>query len=328
MMKRLALALLILIGFFSVGIPAFAQNATDVSVTLSPENPGPNQSVTISLVSYSVDIESADIEWTKDNQSPTGGVGATTYTFTTKALGVPTNITVTIDPVGSARITKTITVKPMSVDVLWQATDSTVPPFYRGKAMPTSESEVKFVAIPDVQSTSGALIAGKSLVYDWSENYTADAADSGYGKDSYTSAMDYLNPTKHIDVDVSTVTGGVVASSSIDVSPVDPQVLWYASSPLYGPIFDLALSGSYNVSGTDTSVYAEPYFFSPGNPTAADLTYTWTINSQPINTPATPNSIFLQKDASSNGAAEIDLEVKNSTKLFQDITSNLNLHLD
>ena len=184
MMKRIALALLVLAGFFCTGISAFAQNASDVSVTLSPENPGPNQSVTITLVSYSVDIESADIEWTKDNGSPTGGIGSTTYTFTTKALGVPTNITVTIDPVGSARITKTITVKPMSADILWQATDSTVPPFYRGKAMPTSESEVKFVAIPDVQSTSGGLISGRSLVYDWSENYNADAADSGYGKDS------------------------------------------------------------------------------------------------------------------------------------------------
>ncbi len=329
MIRRVFLAsLLTLAASLAFGAHAFAQMASDVSVSLSPENPGPNQAVNITLTSYSVNIQSSVIEWTIDNNGSVGGVGATQFGIKTKALGVPTNIHILIIPPDSGEITKDITVVPMSVDLLWEATDSAVPPLYRGKAMPTSESTIKFVAIPLVLSTSGAVTPSNNLVYDWGQEYNADQSASGYGKDSYTVSMDYLNPTKHVEVQATTRDGGRTASSDIDVTPVDPKLVWYASSPLYGPIFDMALSGFYNVSTTDTSVFAMPYFFSPGSPSSNNLTYTWSINGNPVSTPAIPNSIYLQKNPDSSGTANIDLSVISMKKLFQEATSHLDLYLN
>ncbi len=329
MTKRNLFASIALIGsvFFGAGY-AHAQTASDISVTLSPETPGPRQDVTITLTSFSTNLQSADIEWSIDGGSPIGGIGVTKYSLTTKAAGVSTSIAVTINPVRSAQVKKYITINPMSVDLLWEAVDSTVPPLYRGKAMPTSESSLKFVAIPNVQSGSGSLLPASSLIYDWQENYTNDQSSSGFGENSYTTDMDYLNPAKHVAVNVSPRDAGVAASSYADVTPVDPKIVWYASSPLYGPIFDMALSGSYSVNGTDTSLYVEPYFFSPGDATSKELEYTWSINGQDIATPATPNSIFLQKDQSTTGRANIDVTILNTTKLFQEISSSLSLYLN
>ena len=195
--------------------------------------------------------------------------------------------------------------------------------------MPTSESAtVRFVAIPQVLSSSGSLVAPGDFVYDWQENYTEDDAKDGYGKNGFDAIMDYLNPTKHVSVDVSGRDGSVIASNETDLSPSQPDVIWYASSPLYGPLYDQALSDTYTVVGSDTSIMAEPYFFSPGDTASPSLQYSWTLNGSPIDTPNVPNSLFLHRNSSDTGSATLSVEIRNSTKILQDLTANLNLSLE
>ena len=328
MLKRASLIVLLAVAMlFPLAPFAHAQVDNEVAVSVSPTNPGPNESVTVTLTSYSFDLETAQINWSATGQRSASGIGDVDYTFTTGGLGSATTINVTITPVGSVDIQKTIVITPMTVDMLWQATDSIVPPFYRGKAMPTSESEVKFVAIPQIKSSNGSYIAPGNFVYDWSENYTADANDSGYGKNGYTTFMDYLNPDKYISVDVSSQDGGLATSGNITLSPVDPKIVWYASSPLYGPLYGAALDGSYPVVGNDTSLIAEPYFFSPATPLSKELSYAWTLNGDTISTPSIPNMLALHRSTSDTGTATLSVEVTSLNKLFQDSTANLTLSL-
>jgi hypothetical protein len=328
-MIRKGLLLVISLMFFSFPFTGavFAQTAGQISTEIIPPNPGPNEMVTIYLKSFSFNINTADIEWSVDGKKISGGVGATSFKTTTKGLGGSTIITAVIIPTSSIPITKTISITPMSVDLLWQATDSIVPPFYRGKAMPTSESKLKIVALPQIVSLAGSLISPENLMYSWKEEYQERGPNSGYGKNVFSTEMDYLNDTKQITVDVSSRDGGSATSGSIEIIPTNPEIRLYASSPLYGPLTDKALTDSYTVENSDTSIIAMPYFFSPGNPSSSLLEYKWQLNGSPIDTPSTPNSLFLHRESGAAGSATLDLAINNITKLFQTRSIHLNLSL-
>jgi hypothetical protein len=319
----------LMLGMSALSSPATAQTTdSEVSVSVTPENPGPNQSVTISLQSFTIDLDTAEIEWSIDGKGLVRGIGYKRYTFTTKSLGAETRVTATITPTGQFPRTKTVIITPMSVDILWQATDSTVPPFYRGKALATSESTVKFVAIPQVQSVNGALIGTNQFLYTWRENFTSDQNRSGYGKNAISYSMDYLNPTKHVTVAISSLDGATSTAAEIDLTPDTQKLVWYESSPKYGPLYATALTGEHTVSGSDISLLVEPYFFSPGDRTSQEITYEWRLNGEPITPPrGAPNTLFLHRDTDSTGDASLALSVSNTSTLFQEARAQLLLHL-
>lgn len=328
-MFRKGLLLIVSIIFFSLPFSGtlFAQTAGQISVDIIPQNPGPDETVTIYLKSYSFNINTAYIEWSADGIMQKGGVGVTSFKVTTKKLGDTTQVAAKITPTGSIPIIKNISITPMSVDILWQATDSIVPPFYKGKAMPTSESKIKLVALPQIVSVSGNRVAPEVLVYNWKEEYQNKQASSGYGKNFFFTEMDYLNTQKNVSVDVSSRDGGIATRGFVDVSSVDPELRLYASSPLYGPLTDTELTDSFTVSTSDISIVAMPYFFSPGNPSSSLLEYKWQLNGSPIGTPAIPNALFLHRESNSTGNATLELVATNITKLFQSGTARLNLTL-
>lgn len=307
----------------------FAQTdtTTDVAVNLVPEHPGPYQSVSLSLQSYSLTTAAADVRWTIDGKPSIGGIGQDHISLTTKGVGVPTTVMIIVTPVGATPITKTVTITPMSVDLLWQATDSIVPPLYRGKALPTSESGMRFVAIPNIRSGGSGLAPSGAFIYNWQENFDNHQANSGYGKDFFNTKMDYLKSIERVGVDVVTRDGQTVTTAESSVAPHKPMLLWYAASPISGPDFGNSLGNSYPVSGSDVSILAEPYFFSPGNPASPQLGYTWLLNGRPATPSNIPNVLFLHRDTDAAGDANVALSISNPAKLFQDISANLTLHL-
>lgn len=327
MIRRASLLIAFLLSIALFPLASMAQVTDQVGVTLTPSNPGPNERVTVKIQSYSFSLDTAMIEWSENGKLSASNVGLTQHTFTTKGLGVPTTISVKINPVNYPTVTKTIEVVPMSVDLLWEATDSAVPPLYRGKAMPTAESAVRFYAVPQARASNGALLAPSAFVYDWREEYSANAAKSGYAKSSYATVMDYLNPTKVISVDVSTRDGGTVSAGEIQLRPTEPKLVWYVASPLYGPLYGRALDGSYAVEGSDTSLLAMPYFFSPRDPVSPLVRYEWKINGQTVAAPSVPNLLFLHRDSEEKGTAEVEVSVASTRKLFQEMKAGLTLSL-
>ncbi len=301
---------------------------SDISVTASPENPGPGESVTLTIKSFVVDLKSSTIEWRQDGKKSAVGVGADHFTFTTKELGSPTTIGIYIVPVGSVPITKTIVITPMTVDILWQSTDSIVPPLYRGKALPSSESDIKFVAIPQVKDTKGNFVPVQNFIYSWQEDFNPDENASGYGIDSFKTSLTYLAQSKSASVSVSTPDGTVSTKGNARVNGYQPKVLWYAGSPLYGPLFDTALTGVHSVSGSDTTVIVLPYFFSKKSPTSAALKYDWELNGDPLPTPKTPGVLFLHRDTTTKGSASLFVSIMNPSRLFQEAESSLQLTLE
>ena len=309
------------------GVAVAQTQSADIAVTLSPNHPQAFQAVVISLESYSINLGTANIEWRENGKTTASGIGKTEYNFTTKGIGIASTIEARITPLGSfVPIVKSIVISPIGVDLLWEAIDSIVPPLYRGKAMPSSEATIKFVAVPEVRTTTNNLVPANQLMYAWSKNYENNV--SGHGRDSYTITTSNLKPTENIGVTAQSRDGNVAADARINITTGNPKILWYASSPLYGPIFDRALTNTNaTVTGSETSIFAEPYFFSPRDINSPMLSFEWKINGQAVETPTFPNTMFLHRENDEPGEATLSLLVRSTTRLFQEASSSLTLTL-
>ncbi len=310
---------------FSLALAAGQVSASSINVAINPEVPGPNTNTSITLSSYATDINRALISWTLDGKTMQSGIGKTIFSFTTKGVGTATTVTVNISIDLQPAITKTIVITPADVDMLWEAIDSYVPPFYKGKAMPSSEAKIKVTAMPNIKGANGVKIKSSDMVYNWKHNYDNDPNGSGYGKDSYIVNANYLNNSEIVDLSVSSVSNSSAASGRAVLVTGDPKIVFYQKDPLEGIKYENALKTDLNLSTDETTLVAEPYFFSPADINSSKYKYTWNINGSAVDTPAKKNVMTLRKGPT-GGTANISLEIENVLKLFQDAKQNLNIN--
>ena len=143
---------------------AHAASESSVLVNVAPENPTPFEDVNITLNSYASNLDSVLITWSVNGKNILSGIGKKSFSLKTGPAGSTSIVTVVVSlPDGD--ITKTITIKPSVMTLLFQANDSYVPAFYRGKALPTLGSEIKVVAMPEIGNP-------KNMTYAWQKDYT------------------------------------------------------------------------------------------------------------------------------------------------------------
>ena len=315
--KRFLVAILSFLAVIAIASPnlnAEAQSGSDFSVQLSPEFPGPYQTVTAKLVSYSIQLDRAAVSWTLNGKSALSGVGKKEFSFTTGGIGVSSRLTVRVTDI-EGTVSKTITTVPGSVDLLWQASNAYVPPFYRGKALPAPESAIKIVAMPNLQSGGSALRA-TSLVYKWSRNYKAAEDASGYGKNVFSFKNSYLDPEESVEVEVAGMSGIGNAKGRISMAMMPPLVLFYENNPLQGILYEKSLGSSFGMPNNEIRVNAEPYFFSTSDK-QANLNYSWQLNGNSVSgAPDDPSSLIL-REGGGNGTAQVALSVGAPKKILQ-----------
>lgn len=334
-MKR-SIFFIVIVAFFAIHISTIhaqldssvSGNLNDVTISVNPDTPVANQEVTLTVKSYLISLDSADISWSIDGKRAQSGVGLETFKFTTKDVGQSTTIDVTVLPVGGYVIQKELVITPSSVDILWEATDSATPPFYRGKALPTTQAKLKFVAIPNIKTSDGVYVNPNNIVYTWSNDYTADRNSSGYGKQSYNIDMAMIDQGESVEVKAQMRGGGFSAVNQVNTGIFDPKIIWYSTSPLYGPQFENALTNGSIVTSGDVSVFAEPYFASPRNILNGNLTYNWTLNNQSVDTPQNANEISFHRNNTNKGIMNLSLSINNTEKFLQDLSGSLSLQLE
>ena len=206
--------------------------SSDISVNLTPENPGPFQDVSISLQSYIVDLDKASINWIVDGKPSPSGTGNKTLRITTGGTGTTTSVIVEITINGTDTIKKNIVIQPAEIDLLWQAIDSYVPPFYKGKALPSSESRIKIVALPQVK-IGGKNYRTNDFTYSWSRSYAVSLPDSGFAKNTFVYKNSYINDSDTVSVVAEAVGSSASARSEITLKPGSPKILFYENNPLW-----------------------------------------------------------------------------------------------
>jgi hypothetical protein len=195
--------LLLIVALVLFGKMAYADSSTSIIVDMVPNNPAPYENVNINLNSYSYNLDSVLISWSVDGKNVSSGIGKKSFSTTAPRAGGETKVVATIYLPDGATETN-ITIKPSVMELLWQANDSYVPPFYRGKALPTPSSEVKVVAMPEIRTSAG-LADSNNMTYAWKEDYTNNVDGSGYGKNFFLYTNDYLQDSNNILVTATTV---------------------------------------------------------------------------------------------------------------------------
>lgn len=295
----------------------------DVLVDVSPNNPEPYQDTTISLTSYSTDLNKANITWQQGSTILSSGIGKTAYSFKTTGPNTTMIFDISIRPSGSMSIiNKRISLSPSEIDLLWESINSYTPPFYKGKALPTKGGFIKAVAIPN---TNTIKTGSGSVSYTWKNNDEVDQNASGYNKNSFLFKEDIFKGSNSIDVVASSVNSNYSAEKTIEISTYLPRVIFYKKSPTEGILYNKVINSETTFSGDEITLVAEPYFLDIKNKWDNFL-YSWKINGSPIDTPLKKTELTV-RPTSRGGYANINVVMEDVNSLFQKVTGVLKLNL-
>lgn len=317
---------LILIFTFSFwGFFAYAQvQSTDVILKITPENPVPNQNVTATLSSHVADLDKANISWSVNNEEKSNGIGKKSFSFSVGGVGYPVVLSVMINTLDGQNVSKTMTILPADIDILWEAYDVYTPPFYKGKALVPSQGKFKVVAMPNLENQNGK-INENNLSYAWKKDGTVQSGSSGWGKNFFIFQNSYLDKGNVIEVKASDISGDVNASGKTNLKTTNPKILFYENDPSFGIKWENALNNGFVVDPNGKIIIAEPYFFSPENISSSDLTFDWSINGNKISTPDPKNVLSIKPESGQSGSATIKVDINNINTLFQSMNKQLNV---
>jgi len=287
-----------------------------LSFSVTPSVPRPNQLVSVKIASYSSDLNRLQVSWYVNDTLIKREVGATNFDFAVGDLGTKTVVRVSILKTNGSTLEKTYSFRPSEVDLIYEAQTFT-PPFYEGKAYFTRQSSVKISAIPQVLGADGKFINPANLVYDWYVDGSVVQSQSGYGKQSFLYQGKILARAFKIGVEISTVADGAVANSSIFINPISPEVLIYEKNPTLGTLYNYSVPSSFSINKPEIEFEAVPYFFKEDSVLNLSTIFNWRLNGSKINSP-NQNSIVFRNENNEEGSASVGVDVSNETLLQKD----------
>jgi hypothetical protein len=217
-------------------------------------------------------------------------------------------------------------IRPTEVELLWEA-DSYVPPFYRGRALPSAGSHLRFFAMPRLARAGGALISPNDLLYTWRKNGKVAQSVSGRGKHTVLLDSPVLFGSDTVSVEVSTTDGELRGFSSMRIASVEPSLELYENHSLFGILYYRALGSQTTLPEEEATFSAIPYFAPVESPNSGLLIYKWRINNTAIASDTTrPNAITLNA-AGSDGRAFIELALTHATNFFMSAGGTWNVTL-
>lgn len=297
---------------------------TSVDLSVSPQNPQPGDTVTASLQAPGTNIDSVTISWYVNGAQKASAVGLKTFTTTAPNLGSSLTIEARLTTPAGDFVDRSATISSQDVDIIWES-DSYTPPFYKGKALYSTEGNVVFTAMPNIISKSGVRVSPSNLIYKWSIDNSVLGDKSGYGKNALFYSGSILGQSIQVQVDV-TAPDGTTGTGFIELAPQAPSTVLYENNPLYGVMFNNALSNGYKLKDSEIRVDAYPYFYSAAGKAASNLIYDWSLNGTPIPPPSQKNSAVFRNANNLSGTSQISVTTENSTRIFQQSDTNVNLN--
>ncbi len=316
---------LLFLGIF-ISLPVYAQigsfggniDASDIEIIMNPKFPEPFSTVSLRLLSNTVDLNRYQINWTINNETKNSGIGARDQQVTIGGYNSVVNILVTIN-LGLNSVQKQLTISPQDSTLLWEAIDSYVPVFYKGKKMPGRESYIRITGIPDFQQTTG--LSHQNAVYLWERNGNRILNVGGYKKSSIIIEQNKLRNNEFIKAIISSQNNRIVSEKSINIPTVNPEVNWYVKNDR-GYRRLTAVNNGINIAQQSSIITAEPYFFSLN--TLNDLIFNWKIGGQIfyLDSNAPKNEILISHP-NQTGRTNFSVTIENPITFLQNTSSVL-----
>ena len=317
---------LISVPFISHAQTAVGTTAVDgVDISYDPSNPTPGSSVSVSVDSYSIDLNKTTITWSVAGKSLARGIGLTSIDVIAPAVGSSLQVIADISTVAGGSIKKAITITSGDVDLIWETSGYT-PPMYRGKVPFSYQNTIKFTAIPHFVDKSGKAINPATLIYKWANGSTVFSDQSGYGQQSVVIKGGIIPRELDIDVLVSSADPSIHGEAQAQINAVAPTITFYQDDPLYGVMYANTISDTLKLFHNEVKVLAAPYGFDINDPA---LTYDWEVNNVSQSNLTTSRSIVLRVPDGQQGNSNISVGLSNSgDNILQGATSAFNALFD
>ena len=291
----------------------FSIEPADITMSFDPETPGTNEQVTVTVSSLITNLNRLRITWFINGEVIKTGIGETTLDFQTGIQGEVTTIDAYIQVDGQNTVRKWARVSPSDLDIVWQA-DTYTPPFYRGKALPTPESFIRVIGLPNVRNI-GINNLEKSMVFNWDVNYENKPELSGFGRNPINIRNDFLRLEEVVELEVIHPDGLAEAKSSVTIPIVEPKLI------IYSPLNYLKRANYVNLRNENSSTIkltVEPFFFSVKRETINTMNINWFINANLVfeETSDRKNELFLNAPTESV-ASQISVRAELQSKPLQ-----------
>jgi len=293
-----------------------------VSVTITPEYPGPFTETVISVESFNTDLDRTTITWIQNGTVVSKRIGQTAFTFTTGALGNRDTIQMRAQTTEGSVINKTITIVPSRVILLDESTGY-ISPFYKGKNKYALDGTVRIHAIPEIYE-NGKLVDPRSLMYVWEIQHTKIPNISGFGKNTIILGSDITYRTKAvITVTVSTLDGAINGRGGLALHPRTPLIRIYKNDPLIGINFNEAVIGDNTLTEQELNLEIFPYFFDIQSRLSPNITYSWSMNGTVLDTQTPQYSLTVRNDSNTEGRSRIDVSATHAQHFIQESNDRL-----
>lgn len=301
-------------------LPVYAQLGLDfgsanVSLSITPEHPAPGNTVRITAQSSSIDLRVYDLAWYANGKKIAGGAGLLETDVVAGLLGSEMNVEAVVSSAGVETASAQAIIRPVEIDLLWES-DSYVPAFYRGRALPSAGTGLHMEALVRFKRPNGSFVPQNEILYTWRKNGYVIQSISGRGKSYASIGSPPLFGGDVISVDVESLDGDFAGSASVRVPSVEPELMLYENHPLFGIMYHRALGAQTFAPQTEMTFAAVPYFAEAGSPDDGRLTYAWRVNGNAVvNDPARGSEITINAENSS-GLALIQLALSSVSNFF------------
>ena len=305
-------------------VPRFT--AQEILLDVEPSNPEAFERVTLSLETFAIDIDLYNITWMVNGEEILSGFGEKILTTSVGQYGESTKVDILIEAKDGRIVRKNTVLRPATVDILWEAYDSYVPPFYKGKALPSRGSILKVTAIPNLVIGDNHL-SHSELDYTWRWNYRVKDTSSGFNRQFMAIKNLFTNREEVLSVEVQNLGGNIRGEGETKVIMLEPDPLFYNVFPENNQ-YDLsrALSSVSSSVGEPVNISVAPYFFSiqPGA-TPNILSYQWQANNSPVssNNQRSKNQISIA--STTQGSTELKINIEHPQEDFQFASESLNM---
>ncbi len=288
-----------------------------VSIEQVPKIPKPGEVVSIRISAYSTNLNKAKITWTQDGTVILSQTGAVTNQVQAPQSGKTSKVTITILKEGGGTLVRTVTLSPADVDLMYEA-ETYAHPYFKGKRQFTSEASVTFIAVPNFVTPAGKKFADKDLVYTWKINGSVQQAISGYGRNTFSTKGQLIERPMQVTVEVSAINSTLIASQSINMRSIAPEIVVYENNPILGVVYEKAVTGGFLLERPQVDFEAIPYFFSGATKDSSNFAYSWAINGTRVtNKVPTENYLLLRNDENTEGRAFISATLAHTANLLQ-----------
>ena len=288
---------------------------SSINISVSPSNPSAGDSVTLIVSSDLVDLNSAKIVWYIDGVARKDTFSKS-ISIKTKSGGQKTTVRVLVETSDGVIKEVSTEISPTGVDLVIEPMSYTLP-FYKGKPLFTRESLVKIVALPDI-TVSGTKLLAKDLNFRWSKDDYVLGSNSGKGKNSIV--INSTIPVRDINVNVqiSDVLGNILAEKSKRIVLNDPKILFYENNPLYGVLYNKAVSNIYSLGEREElKVVAKPFSFDFLKDVYKEIGFSWYVNDNLVEPSGKINEVTLRRAAAGKGITSVSLDLSNENKINQ-----------